>query len=107
MQEEKPTIEHVTLPTGGSIPGIPGMHAPGRYIINWLERTLTPVVEVGESAIEHVEEAISPKPAHKTKTASTVAPMPTEPVDVPELGNTPAPDASEPTAPAIEERSAN
>lgn len=91
MQEEKPTIEHVTLPTGGSIPGIPGMHAPGRYIINWLERTLTPVVDVVESAVGHVEDAISPARKTKQPSVPAVAPMPTEPVDVPEIApDTPA-----------------
>ncbi len=92
MQEE-PTnqTETVTLPTGGSIPGIPGTHAPGRYIIDWIERTLTPVVDAVESVVEHVEEAISPARKTKQPSAPAVAPMPTEPVDVPEIApNTPA-----------------
>lgn len=59
-EEAKPTV---VLPTGGSIPGIPGTHAPGRYIIDWVERTLTPVVDAVEGEIVHVKEAIEHKPA--------------------------------------------
>lgn len=70
MSDEKPTVEYVTLPTGGSIPGIPGTHAPGRYTIDWLERTLTPVVD----AVEQVAEAIkNPK-----KVAAPVEPAPAD-----------------------------
>lgn len=74
--------EYVTLPSGGSIPGIPGSHGPGRYIIDWIERTLTPVVDAVEGEIAHIEEAIHPEPAPAPEVP--VAPMPTEPVDVPE-----------------------
>lgn len=74
--------EQVYLPTGGSVPGIPGSHGPGRYIIDWIERTLTPVVDVIEGEIAHIEEAIHPEPAPAPEVP--VAPMPTEPVDVPE-----------------------
>lgn len=62
-EEAKPTIEIVHLPTGGSIPGIPGTHAPGRYIIDWIKRTLTPVVDIVESEIARVEETIEHKAA--------------------------------------------
>lgn len=61
-EEAKPTTEHVTLPTGGSIPGIPGTHGPGRYIIDWAERALTPVMDAVENTIEHVEESLEHKP---------------------------------------------
>lgn len=62
---EKPTTQIVTLPTGGSIPGIPGSHGPGRYIINWIERTLTPAVDAVEGEIARVKKA-----AGKTSAAS-------------------------------------
>lgn len=78
-EQTKPTTETVTLPTGGSVPGIPGTHGPGRYIVNWIERTLTPLEHAVENVVEHVEQAIEKKPTEP------VAPMPTEPVDVPEI----------------------
>lgn len=96
MQEQPKPIEHVTLPTGGSIPGIPGTHAPGRYVIDRVERTLTPVVDAVEGTIEHVEDTLIP--ARKTKITPAVAPMPTEPVDVPEIA---------PSAPAAEPEQAS
>lgn len=55
MPEEAKPTEYVTLPTGGSIPGIPGQHGPGRYVIDWIERTLTPVVDAIEAEVAHVE----------------------------------------------------
>ena len=36
--------EIITLYALGSIPGIPGEHAPGVYEVDWEQRTLTPVV---------------------------------------------------------------
>ena len=36
--------EIITLPALGSLPGIPGEHAPGVYEVDWEARTLTPVV---------------------------------------------------------------
>lgn len=59
-EEEKPTTETVALPTGGSVPGIPGSHGPGTYLIDWIERTITPVVTAVETEVAHIEEAIHP-----------------------------------------------
>lgn len=68
---EDPNIQHVTLPTGGSIPGIPGTHGAGSYIINWLERSIVPVVDAVETTVEHVvEEAIHPE-STETETVNT------------------------------------
>ena len=42
----EPMSEIITLPTGGSLPGIPGgEYAPGVYEVDWEARTLTPVVQ--------------------------------------------------------------
>ena len=44
--EEKPTLaEEIILHSAGPIPGLPGLHAPGSYLVNWRERTIAPVVE--------------------------------------------------------------
>lgn len=56
MPDETPTTEEVTLPTGGSLPGIPGTHGPGRYLIDWAARTIRRV----EEAIEHLVEVVAP-----------------------------------------------
>lgn len=78
-EEVKPTAETVVLPTGGSIPGIPGSHGPGRYFIDWIARTLTPVVDIVEEEIAHLEEASHIEPAQPA-----LAEPSTEPVTVPE-----------------------
>lgn len=100
MQEQQPATEIIHLPTAGSIPGIPGSHGPGRYIINWVERTIAPLVDAAESVVEHVEEALHPEES---------APAPDAPADVP--ASEPAPEAAPPeqageSAP-VEETSAN
>lgn len=33
----------ITLPTGGGLPGIPGDHAPGNYLVDYDARTIRPV----------------------------------------------------------------
>lgn len=65
---EKPTTEIVQLHTAGSVPGIPGSHGPGRYLVNWLTREITPIVD----EVEQVVEDIMPKSKNKT-TAPTDA----------------------------------
>lgn len=40
-----PDTEEITLHTAGSIPGIPGSHGPGRYLVDWIERTITRIEE--------------------------------------------------------------
>lgn len=60
MQEQQPTTETITLHSPGSIPGIGGEHGPGRYIVDWLTRTITPIVQAVEAEIVHIEEAIHP-----------------------------------------------
>lgn len=37
--------ETISLPTAGAIPGIPGEHAAGIYLINWAERSIRPVAQ--------------------------------------------------------------
>jgi hypothetical protein len=84
MPEEKPTIESVHLPTGGPVAGIPNSHVgPGAYIIDWLARTITPIVQVVEAEIAHIEEAIHP--ADEAVPAEVPAPaeeVPIEPAPV-------------------------
>lgn len=63
--------EEITLPSPGPIPGIPGHHAPGRYLVNWLTREITPIVD----AIEHVADEIKPK----KKGGAQPEPAPAEP----------------------------
>lgn len=59
MPEQQPTTETVTLASAGSIPGIPGQHGPGTYLVDWLKRTATPVVG---SIIDRVEQPVHPEP---------------------------------------------
>lgn len=41
-----PDIEEIPLPNGGSIPGIGGGPlGPGRYCVNWIERTIKLIEE--------------------------------------------------------------
>lgn len=43
--------QFIYLPVGGAVPGIPGDHGPGTYLVDWTERTITPVnVNVQPSA---------------------------------------------------------
>lgn len=78
-EEAKPTTQTVSLPSGGSIPGIPGEHGPGTYLIDWINRT-----------IERIENALRPEPI------STEAPVeqPAEPS--PEAAPVETPATSEP-----------
>lgn len=46
--------EEIHLPSAGSIPGIPGSHAPGHYLVDWIARTATPIVEAVEEAVEKI-----------------------------------------------------
>lgn len=41
--KESQLAEETTLHSPGPIPGIPGDHGPGTYLVNWQERTATPV----------------------------------------------------------------
>jgi hypothetical protein len=65
------TTEEVLLPSAGSIPGIPGSHAPGRYLVNWVERTATRIVEAVEQVVERPKKkgTVSPAadPANQTQ----------------------------------------
>lgn len=61
MQEQLPTAEVITLPSGGSIAGLPGSHGPGTYLVDWLERTIRHIENVlSESA--PTQEAVEPTP---------------------------------------------
>jgi|SRR5580765_3562831 len=89
QEQEQPTTETVTLHSGGAVPGIPGEHGPGTYLINWLERTITPVVRAIEAEIaqaihpsaENVQVETSSEPV-STPPAETVSDEVT-PVEVP------------------------
>lgn len=62
-----PDTEETTLHTAGTIPGFPGgIYGAGRYLLNWIERTVTPLVDEGEQVVENVK-----KP--KKTTAPTAA----------------------------------
>jgi hypothetical protein len=89
---ENRTTETVALPTGGSIPGIPGSHGPGTYLIDWLARTITPVVQAVEAEIARVEEAIHP----------SAEPAPADPSPVETLS--PGEDASAETLEQVSEQ---
>jgi hypothetical protein len=101
MSQER--YESITLPSTGSLPGIPGSHAPGAYIIDWETRTIAPqstVETVQETppviATPHIEEAVStpvervapiveePIVAMPTQTASTPIEPHVEPATAPE-----------------------
>jgi hypothetical protein len=42
--QDKPQIEIVDLHSPGPIPGIPGgTYGPGRFLIDWAARTVTPI----------------------------------------------------------------
>jgi len=43
MPDDTPATETITLTSPGAIPGIPGWHGPGSYIVDWEARTITPV----------------------------------------------------------------
>lgn len=61
MPDEKPTTDTITLPVGGAIAGIPGSHhAPGTYLVDWLKREITPVVQVVEEEVARVKKKVAP-----------------------------------------------
>src|SRR5690349_14629923 len=47
----------IHLPSAGSIPGIPGSHGPGAYVINWAERTLKRLEDVLDEEFNQLKEA--------------------------------------------------
>lgn len=106
MSEEPTQPTTVHLPSGGSIPGIPGEHGPGTYLVDWIKRTIQRVEDAAEAVIEHVEEAVhpaSPPPADTTPApAEPVAEAPTE-----QTGISPAPSEPAGEAAPVEEQGAN
>ena len=50
--------EIVTLYSAGSIPGIPGDHGAGTYLVDWNERSITPVQPQGIPTEPLVQEPI-------------------------------------------------
>jgi hypothetical protein len=53
--------EIITLPTGGSIPGIPGgEYPPGTYEVDWDARTATPVVQAAPEPVAAPEPTPEP-----------------------------------------------
>lgn len=63
MPEEAPTTEEATLHSAGPIPGIPGSHGPGRYLIDWLTRTIT-----------RIEDDLAPTKSEPVPAENTAAP---------------------------------
>jgi len=63
--------EEITLHSPGPIAGLPGHHAPGRYLVNWITREIMPIVD----AIEHVADEIKPK----KKSSTQPGPAPADP----------------------------
>lgn len=43
IKESQPAEETIILHSPGPIPGIPGDHGPGTYLVNWQDRTITPI----------------------------------------------------------------
>lgn len=63
----------ITLPTGGGLPGIPGRHAPGNYLVDYDARTIRPVPTEGTSGItEPLPDVAQPTPLEQ----------PLQPVDI-------------------------
>jgi len=53
--------EVIALHALGSIPGIPGEHAPGVYEVDWETRTLTPVVPPVPAPVAPEPEPVQPE----------------------------------------------
>lgn len=49
--------ELITLPSAGALPGIPGEHAAGSYLVDWDARTIRPAQPFDAQ----------PEPAHQTE----------------------------------------
>ncbi len=55
-----PDTEERTLHTAGTIPGFPGgIYGAGRYLLNWIERTVT-----------RIEDDLAPDPAPTEQTTA-------------------------------------
>lgn len=51
------------LPSAGAIPGIPGEHAAGMYLIDWEARTIRPAqLDTPSEPVQLAEEPASPQP---------------------------------------------
>lgn len=68
------TKEIIQLHAPGAIPGIPGEHGPGRYEVDWVARTVTPVDENGQPTPAQVEPESEPEQDQEA----------TQPLEVPE-----------------------
>lgn len=113
--------EIIHLPSAGSIPGIPGSHGPGAYVVNWGERTIKRLEDhlAEEEAKKQEEEANQLKEALATGVPLEGISLPAdgvmrevvlegvpEPPAEPSPNDTvvmPAPEPSEVEAPASEE----
>lgn len=47
-----PDHELIHLPSAGSIPGIPGHHGPGVYLVNWAKRTIQRIEDIAREELE-------------------------------------------------------
>jgi len=81
MQEHDnaPRQEEVILFSAGAIPGIPGEHAAGQYLVDWGTRTITPILpepafepaegvqqETGPEALKVQPEGVQAEPSPET-----------------------------------------
>ncbi len=69
--------EQITLVTPGSLPGIPGYHAPGTYLVDYTERTLrtlenAPIDELAQAEMPGDAPMSSSEPAQETVVASPI-----------------------------------
>lgn len=57
----------VTLPTGGALPGIPGDHAPGAYLVDYETRTIRPMplIEDTSGNTEPLPDVAQPAPSEQ------------------------------------------
>ena len=111
-----PDQEIIHLPSAGSIPGFPGLHGPGRYLIDKVERTIARLEDVapedvalrillssvGSGAVARVIEELAhaPDAPQAPPDAPAAEPAP-EPAALPEA--TPAPAEAQPEPPAAAE----
>lgn len=98
LPELPPGTELVTLHSAGSIPGIPGEHGVGRYLVHLGERTIKRVED-------WLEELARKKPAETEAAASEAAQTEAAPSAAPEVA--PAAELTQEETPALAEDAAS
>lgn len=81
-EQTQPTQETIILHAAGSIPGIPGVHGAGAYLVDYEARTATPVAdestpEPEQPQAEPDQEATQPLQAPEQSTEEAT-PVPVE-----------------------------